>query len=72
MTPNEIIVAALSEAGFPPHEQDDQTAIWLRPLPPLEVVEKARDLAYPDTDPERIDPGCWMLIGEFFVDKAAA
>jgi hypothetical protein len=72
MTPNEIIVAALSEAGYPPNVQDEGTALWLHPLPPLDLVEKARDLAYPDTDPERIEAGIWPSLGEFFVDKAAA
>lgn len=72
MTPTEIIVAALCEAGYPPHEQDERSALWVRPLPPLPVIEKARDLAYPGTDPTRIDPAIWPSIGEFFVDKAAA
>lgn len=68
MKRNDVIVAALSEAGYPPEKTTESYALWRRPLPPLDVVEKARDIAYPGADPERIAADEWASSGRFYVD----
>jgi hypothetical protein len=70
MTGNDIIIAALTEAGHPPTLSTPHSdhVVW-RPPPPLELVERARDLAYPDQvdDMERIDAASYSTAPEFGV-----